>query len=210
MKYDLIEDYVYTRQLDLNLVDIKKSCYLLEDLILKNFNKDDSSYYSPQATMTTNVYSRYNVFLYPYSGFGELYSELKDTFRNFEPNDYWCIQCWLNIYKHNEYIDWHSHWHRKYQSWHGYFCVDCEPSKTTYKIPVYNTVLGKNVPVKNEYKQIDVISKNNKLVMSKSDGDKHRTWPWEHSDRDRITIAFDIIKRDDLNKNVLLNHWVPI
>ena len=40
------------------------------------------------------------------------------------------------------------------------------------------------------------------MVISKSNGDEHRTWPWQY-DRPRITIAFDLFTvktKDNLYK----------
>lgn len=44
--------------------------------------------------------------------------------------------------------------------------------------------------------------------MSRSAGDWHRTYPWEHDDRDRITIALDIVPTKSVDDS--LNHWMPI
>ena len=70
-------------------------------------------------------------------------------------------------------------------------------SYTTYRLP-------------NKFEPVNVESENNLLVISKSAGDTHRTWPWEYADRDRITIAFDIVPRPHFNPEAWLNHWVPL
>ena len=38
-------------------------------------------------------------------------------------------------YKEGDFIDWHTHWPKEKNTWHGFFCVDCEPSYTTYRLP---------------------------------------------------------------------------
>ena len=136
--------------------------------------------------------------MYPFDEFYDLYQEIKTFFYESsisEEQHY--IQCWMNIYRKGDFIDWHTHWPKEKNSWHGFFCVDCEPSYTTYRLP-------------NRYEPVNVTSENNLLVISRSNGDTHRTWPWEYADRDRITIAFDILPRLEFHPEAWLNHWVPL
>jgi hypothetical protein len=191
------EDYVITEKFNLDLIQLKASCYSLYDLVQENFSENKKDF-TAQSTLTTQLFSSYNLFMYPYNGFYELYQEIKTFFEPYKDKDKnYYIQCWLNFYREGDFINWHGHWHENAKSWHGFFCVDCEPSKTTYRIP----------GVKND---IDVISKNNLLVISRSDGDSHRTWPWPYSDRPRITIAFDILPSEYIEPTQWLNHWVPL
>jgi hypothetical protein len=187
----LYENYVLTKQLNLDLIKLKSSCQLMHDLIEKNFISKKESLAS------TKIFNRYNLLLYPYPEFSNLFKEIKTMFResSLEDGDYY-IQCWLNLYNKGDFIDWHNHWDQSFNSWHGFFCVDCEPSKTSYQIP-------------NLDKIVDIKSKNNLLVMSKSDGDYHRTWPWI-KDSPRITIAFDIVPSGKIDPEKWLNHWIPI
>ena len=193
----VIENYIATKKLDLNLYDIRQSCQTMQHIISTNFTSDvkgmDPSY---KDLVTTSLYTSYNILLYPLTGFWELYHEIKTMFNEaVNPLEPHFIQCWLNVYNKGDYIDWHDHYTPEYNAYHGFFCVDTEPSKTTYRIPGIDT-------------DIDVISEDNLLVMSKSDNDLHRTWPWDQ-DRQRITIAFDIVPLRTMNTN-LLNHWIPI
>jgi hypothetical protein len=196
------EDYVITNKLNLDLIGMKNSCHLMYDIINKKFNTDkiqggykDNSGLSP---LSTNLFNQYNLLLYTFEGFHELYNEIKYMFNQCNPSTKkYYIQCWLNIYKKGNFIDWHNHWLPEFNTWHGFYCVDCEPSKTTYKIP-------------NVSDPLDIVSENNLLVMSRSDGDQHRTWPWENEDKDRITIAFDIVPANQVDNNNWVNHWIPI
>lgn len=196
----ILENYIHLREANLNLKNLKNSCYLLEKIIIDNFTTEDVT--NAHTTVLTKLYSKYNLFLYPLPEFNKLFFFIRDTIREIGGDQDFYIQCWLNIYRKGDFIDWHSHWPEHLKTWHGFFCVDCEPSVTTYKIPK-KTFIKKEVIV-------DVNSKNNLLVISKSDGDSHRTWAWEHADRDRITIAFDIVPRTSLEYDRNLNHWVPI
>jgi len=191
----LYENYVYTRQLNLNLSMIKKSSYKMHDFLYKNFFNDMKN---EKPIASTIIFSKYNLFIYPFDSFYDLYFEIQRMFRE-KLNDKtpYYIQAWLNLYRKGEFIDWHNHWTPDKKTWHGYYCVDCESSKTTYKIPL-----------EKQQKIIDIQNKNNLLVMSRSNGDQHRTWPWDKNEP-RITIAFDIVPSNVIS-NTLINHWIPI
>lgn len=192
-----MKNYITTVKLNLDVNKIKQSCYKLNSIV-ERFNVSEDGYDDPVglAPITTKVHEQYNLFMYRFEGFHSLYFEIQKLFRqlNTNQNEYY-IQCWLNLYKKGQYIDWHEHYPVTHKTWHGFFCVDCEPSKTTYKLP-------------NETELVDVISENNLLVISKGDGDWHRTWPWEFEDRDRITIAFDIVPRERTDPRA--KYWIPI
>ena len=57
---------------------------------------------------------------------------------------------------------------------------------------------------------VKIESKDNLLVIGKSDNDKHRSSVW-NQDTPRITIAFDILPVSSIYKEFnTLNHWIPI
>jgi len=58
---------------------------------------------------------------------------------------------------------------------------------------------------------VKIESKNNLLVIGKSDNDEHRSSVW-NQETPRITIAFDILPMSSINKlqSNNLNHWIPI
>ena len=197
----IYKDYIITTKLNLDLVEMKNSCYKMKGVIDKNFREkileveyaEDEGKLTP---LTTQGFEHYNLLMYGFDGFHSLYFEIQKLFRQVNQiDDNYYIQCWLNIYEKDNFVDWHNHYPPKCNSWHGFFCVDCEPSKTTYQLPdMANT--------------IDITSENNLLVLSKSNGDRHRTWPWEYAGRDRITVAFDIVPANHTGE--FLNHWIPI
>lgn len=189
----VINDYVYVNQLNLDLMLMKRTCDTMRDLIEHHFGNSQKGY-TGESTKTTGVFQAYNFLMYPLPQIHELYEGIRSTFHDINPTDEkHFIQCWLNYYNRDDFIDWHHHWPSEVNSWHGFFCVTCEPSSTTYKL--------------SDGTIVDIESKNNNLVISRSDGDEHRTWPWEY-DEPRITIAFDIIPARHLP--MLLNHWIPI
>jgi hypothetical protein len=212
MNIQLHDDYVYTRQLDLNLADQKHAAYVMYEYIASNFRSDSKTDYNRgYAPFTTNLYAQFNYFLYPIPGLHELFKEIKKTFyecyslyyNGTPPKEQFYTQAWLNVYRKGEFIDWHSHWPPEFESWHGFYCVDVEPdSSTTYR------VFGR-VPEKED---IVIASSDNLLVLSRSDGDTHRSSDWHNEHKARITVAFDIIPMAKLYDRGLneKNHWVPI
>jgi hypothetical protein len=196
----IYEDYIVTAKLNLDLITLKNSCYKMKDVIDKHFREkilevDYAEDEGKSTPLTTQGFEHYNLLMYGFDGFHSLYFEIQKLFRQVNQiNENYYIQCWLNMYEKGSFVDWHNHYPPKCNSWHGFFCVDCEPSKTTYQLP-------------NVSETVDIVSENNLLILSKSDGDNHRTWPWEY-DRDRITIAFDIVPAAHTGK--FLNHWIPI
>ena len=191
------DNYIHTKKLDLDLIKMKSSCAKMRLLIMNNF-MDKPKHYGGQATMTTKLYSQYNVLMYPFPQFHELYHEIRNMFSEmYGTETKYYMQCWLNVYEKGEFIDWHDHWNPAHKAYHGFYCVDTEPnSKTSYSL-------------KDREDIIDIPSQDNLLVLSKSDGDLHKSSEWLE-ERPRITIAFDIVPWDQINPSVNLNHWVPL
>jgi len=193
----IYHNYVSSKQLGLDLVQLKSSCLLMRQLVLDTW----PTYTDPNTVKITNslmsqLFKNYNIFMYSYPEFYQLYSEIKTLFREqCGNNDPHYCQAWLNYYHADEYITWHRHNLSLQCGWHGFFCVDTEPSKTTYRLL--------------DGTEFDVDGKNNLLVLSKNQGDSHCTWPW-HLPEPRITIAFDIVPAARIDPSDRLNHWIPI
>ena len=196
-----MNDYkIYSKKLNLNVQNIRNNCYIMQGMIMNNFGdgKGRKVYPAEKSTPTTELYVNYNLLLHPFSGFHELFVNIKDMFNHFkEDDDNYYLQSWLNVYKKGDYIDWHNHWDPKARAWHGFYCVSVpEPSSTLYKLPNIEEI-------------IEIRSEENLLIMGKSDGDLHRSTE-NTSDEDRITIAFDIVPQEQINPYKLLNHWIPL
>ena len=198
MEINTVEDYIHTSKLDLNLPAITDSCYKMYDYIKHKFS-DSPRDYSGQSTMTTGVFAQYNVFLYPLPEFHKLYEEIRTMFHqlNDQPNERFYVQCWLNFYRKGEFIDWHHHWNADCKSWHGFYCVSGKGSCTTYRLPP------------DLKKEVAIPTILNQIVLSKSDGDMHRSSDW-NEDYPRITIAFDIIPERVIEPFRYMNHYMPI
>lgn len=130
---------------------------------------------------STENYHMYNTFNFPFYETSKLYRELVNNISPFlNKKEKYGVQCWFNVFRKGENIDWHSHWPPKSRVWHGFYCVYVEDSFTEYKYPPSDTI-------------IKVPSKEGRLVFGKSNNDLHRSSEWDNLNKARITIAFDIV-----------------
>jgi hypothetical protein len=192
---------LYTSDIDLNINDIKNSCMFVYKSIL---NDDSLELAMPENSPLLVNYQKsvaaagvnYNFFSLPYPGIYDLYWKIREVFYIAAKTHYgvdikrkYFIHAWLNVYEKNEFLDWHSHPNNDVIFWHGFYCVNTEPSKTSYKLL-------------NDTKEIiDIECINNRIVLSPLSGELHRTWPWTKDHDPRITIAFNITTDNSIIKN---------
>jgi hypothetical protein len=199
---EIIENYIHKKRIFLDTKKLKTSSERLYELIKRKFSRSNHSF-TGQSTLSTKLYSSYNLLLYQYDEFHELFHEIKKFFFEIIKDDLICInrkyyiQCWLNYYNKDDFIDWHKHWIPEHNAWHGFYCLDTESSSTFYKLPNVENI-------------INVINENNMIILSKSNDDEHKSSKWQYEDRPRITIAFDIVPRESLVDDNLINHWIPL
>lgn len=193
-----IEEYLVTETLDLDLAEMTMSCKRLHVHVTTNITADQRA--SPQQVLDDNVYSRYNVFLFPFPGFHSLFREITRCLaahRCCDASAAYYLQSWLNVYHEGETLSWHRHWPPEARSFHGFYCVDVEGSSTEYRFPDRNSA-------------VEVVGKDNTIVLGPADGDVHRTTP-RQGERPRITIAFDIVPQRFLEGlKAASKHWLPI
>lgn len=198
---NIIENRIYTKKLALDLPQLITSSLKFHKIVEQQFINDKKSY-SDIAPPSTQVYGSYNMLLYPYPGFHEIYEEIQTmlyeclALTGEASKEKYYIECWLNIYRSDDYITWHSHFPASSNGWFGFYCINVEPSKTTFN---FSDVDG----------YTDIHGENNLLVMLKSTDDQHRTWPWEYS-TPRITVAYNIVPRQMITIEDSVNHWAPI
>lgn len=191
------------KPLSLDLEQIKQSCYQMEDLVKRKMNPSqiDEGASTYAINPTTIYYSSYNIFLYPYDGFYELFEEVRTMFREtFDVEGPFYMQAWVNIFRKGEFIDWHMHKSSLNMGYLGYYGINCEGSRTTY---ICKNNDGSSTTV-------EVGRGNNVLMMHKDVGDVHKTWPWPHDDEPRMTIPFVIIPKKFVDPEEFLNHWIPV
>ena len=213
------EGHIYTRKLKLDLVEQREIAHYMHNKVIKLFcNDSQKGSDKPNSQMLTKLFAKYNYLLHPHPGIHKLYQEIKNLFYTVSESDEpHFIQCWVNFYYKGGFIDWHAHWMKEFNAWHGFYCLDVEPdSSTTYQFggwpPKLEILPGMN-PITRNGTIFDIKSENNLIVIGKSGEDHHRSSEWKH-DNPRITVAFDVVPANKLYtdewalKNV--NHWIPI
>lgn len=211
----LLNESIRKVPLNQNLEVLTDTCRLINVLVAQRCLHNPPKYGAsdPATPLSVAAFGYYNLFLFPLPGVHELYTAIRKEFRSLVGEDgAYFIGCWLSYYKQNEFLEWHSHLPPEAESWVGYFCVNAEPSKTSFKSA-------------NGLEQVDVTNQNNMLLFAKGDGSVHKTYPWTDQNSPRITIAFDIIPQDkmlinarnaqwgrdtDYKQRNWVNHWMPI
>jgi hypothetical protein len=191
-------DYLYSFELsNIDNTKLTNNCIEIEKDLLKIFGNVDDNWYGNKSSALNQ---KYNLFTFPHQELIKLYkamvehiSPLLDTNRGY------VIKSWMNLYRKGQNVKWHSHWPKEYNVWHGFYCVNVgnDSSHTIYKIP-------------GVVSDIIVPSINGRLVVGKSENDKHSSSIWQDESSPRITLAFDIIPIDTLiNDKLILNHFIP-
>lgn len=157
-------------------------------------------------SISTVKWREYNVFQFSIDGIYNLYREVAKLTRQaceyyeigFDEQKY-MIQGWFNInHAGIGKLGWHDHGDPFAPRFHGYYCVNAEPSVTHYKL--FN----------NENMIVENINKNNRAIVSEM-GHPHAMgdWMW---DGPRITVAYDIIPLKELMLSgpKAEQHWIPL
>lgn len=167
--------------------------------LLKNDN-NEKTLWDVSGSITTSKWNKYNVFQLYHPGIHDLFRAVKSMVIeacehyniDFEKERFWA-QGWFNInYNHVGKLDWHEHGGSGAPWFHGYYCVNAEPSITHYK--VFD-------------KEIQNNNKNNRAILSET-GHPHAMadWDWEGP---RITIAYDVVPFKGIMQE-WEQHWIPL
>jgi hypothetical protein len=155
-------------------------------------------------SVSTMKWRQYNVFQFHtveiynlYLGVREL---VKDACKYYEidfEKEKFMLQGWFNINNNSKggKLNWHDHGPNGAPDFHGYYCVNAEPSVTHYR------VFGNDV---------ENVNKNNRAILSEmSHPHAMGDWDWEG---DRITIAYDVMPAKTVESFGIENeqHWVPL
>jgi len=153
-------------------------------------------------SVSTIKWREYNVFQFYHPSIYKLYKNISETIKeaceyyevDFDKQEY-MVQGWFNInYNNSGKLDWHDHGGPFAPYFHGYYCVNAEPSVTYYR--VFD-------------KETDNHNKNNRMIISEM-GHPHAmgSWDWEGP---RVTIAYDIVPLKSLIANKAEpQHWIPL
>lgn len=149
---------------------------------------------------TTIQHDRYNVFQFYHPAIHKLISAIRSMTieaceyygYNFEKEQF-MAQGWFNInYIKKGKLDWHDHSGQGAPFFHGYYCVNAEPSSTHYR--VFD-------------KEVENINKNNRAILSET-GHPHAMADWDW-DGPRITIAYDVAPLNSIF-NAPEQHCIPL
>lgn len=205
---DLNSLYSYLTNLNEKII-VDNVCRIPEESFLKY--KD-----SPGAATAFGI-TYYNIFTFTHPGIRKLYNSLseltKEACKYYDIDFYsqqYFIHGWFNLdyktikSKHDiggvnplkNPHHFHDHSGGMGSPWfHGYYCVNAEPSSTFYKINGDDNNIFEN------------INKNNRAILSET-GHPHGRDDW-FDDRPRITIAYDI---SPANNSVSFDphKWIPL
>lgn len=224
---------IYTYDAGLDLTEQLKNAQFVRDYLVNDsgFSEQDSKYskHKGDLDLPTKIYHKYNYVTFPLPGMSKLYAAIRDAFIKSlaaeGDNSYteYAMQIWVNFYNKGSNIDWHYHWDREYDSWHGFYCVDTEPSSYTeyaFYSDEKDPIKGMLVEAEDEDhmsfllgvadKHVFVESRDNMIVITRSGNDCHRSSEWM-AERPRVTVAFDIVPVCKMKEqSTQLNHYIPI
>lgn len=202
----------FERYLDNDLQDLQNFLEVKYELIqsaklrgVEELHKDDH-HWIESGSLSTVKWREYNVFQLYHAGIHNLYKAISDTVKeacqyynvNFDEQKYY-VQGWFNInHADTGKLNWHDHGGPFAPHFHGYYCVNAEPSITHYQIED-----GSSRVVENH-------NKNNRLIVSEM-GHPHAMGDWDWNGP-RITIAYDIEPLESLINNdmTIQQHWIPL
>lgn len=155
--------------------------------------------------MQIDISEEYNIFNYPNKEIYTLLKSIKEMTKNaceyyeinFNKQNY-MIHGWFNLWKslpatQIEEMSWHRHGEVGLPNFHGYYCVNAEPSITYYKI---NNTLFNNINI------------NNRAILYENSS-PHAPGTWDN-ESDRITIAYDILPFDNAISSSIKSKWIKL
>jgi hypothetical protein len=163
--------------------------------------KWDVEHFPESNSVTTSEWYRFNAFQFYIPEMHNLLRAVKSMTLeaceyygiNFD-DQYYYTQAWFNInYSNKGKLSWHDHGKGHAPQFHGYYCVNAEPSVTHYKV---------------HGNYVDNVNKNNRAILSEI-GHEHAMGDWEW-DGPRITVAYDVLPGPALGAGVIEQHWIPL
>lgn len=177
----------------LNITNLKKLILEKEKEIVKQYPHTDDGDTSLGDSLTSR-FLYYN--LLDWSNTDEIKNVIKKTHDNFrqhlnlseEKNIF--VQCWANVMRKGQQIKRHSHYHNSYSYLGGHICIDTDNTSTHYISPFTKEIYSSN----NEVGKITLFPNWIEHYTDVYNGDK-----------ERITIAFDIVDKIGYDKDIFDN-----
>ena len=187
-------NYLYGYQIDsIDNKALVDHCLRIEKTLIKNFSTINPGGYG---NMPSAHHEKYNLLTFPITELNQLYYELVKNISELLDDRAYVLKSWLNVFRKGQKVDWHPHWPKQFEVWHGFYCAQVGNSFTEYKIPG----VKKNIKIKSE---------EGLLVIGKSAGDEHSSSVWKEAKRPRVTIAFDIVPVEKIPDDQRCNHFIP-
>lgn len=204
----------FERHLNNNLDSLSSFLINIEEQMrngqFADITQEDMEKANKTGCFATALAHRYNVFQFYHSGIHNLYNAVREM--TIEACDYYgidfkaqryYIQGWFNLDGYETWTegqekyltDLHDHGDGSgIPYFHGYYCVNAEPSITHYQI--------------NRETMFDNHNVNNRAILSEI-GHPHRKGEWPRKDK-RITIAYDMVTLESLDMDNINQHWMPL
>lgn len=205
-KHKFFERYL-NNDLKMLSLELEKRYALIKEAKVKGTTPlGENELWVSSGSFSTVKWREYNVFQFHISEVFNVYKAVSSMTKeaceyydiNFEEQQF-MVQGWFNINeKQTGKLGWHNHGKAGVFAplFHGYYCVNAEPSITYYKIV-------------NDIKVFENVNKNNRAILSEmghphSQGD----WSWEGK---RITLAYDVCPLKSLASTPdVEQHWIPL
>ena len=198
----------FEKYLDNNLLDLSKYLLRVEKDLFAGVYPKVTKEFASTVNGVHHLGTRFNVFQCYNPQIHKIFTAIRDL--TIEACDYYgvdykkqfyMVQGWFNTDAMPEpplSEDTHYHDHlggTGAPNFHGYYCIDAEPSVTYYRIGGHSE------------KPVENVNKNNRVILSET-GHPHGIGAWPF-DKPRITLAYDVspfmyMSGDDLQ------HWVPL
>lgn len=193
---EIIPNYLWTIESDANIdkSQLHKICLSAERLLKSKFKAPVKP--DVYGTFTTAIFKEYNIFTFATPDILKLYHNLVKHITPLLDDRQYVMQAWVNVYRQGEFIDWHGHWAKELDAFHGFYCVNVADSKTYYRLS------------EDKEKIYTVDDTDGLIVIGRSAGDEHTSSPWTDSNP-RITIAFDIVPVESIKEQFVINHYIP-
>ena len=201
------EHKFFDRYLKNNLDDLKifleKRENEMRNGMFLGMTEEDLSYARSTTCFATALSTKYNIFQLHNINIYNLYIAIKEMTAeaceyyniDFKEQKY-MIEGWFNFDDEGDYNPNSLHDHlggHGIPCFHGYYCVNAEPSVTHYQI--------------NREKIFENLNKNNRAILSET-GHPHAMADWDW-DGPRITIAYDVSPLRFIPKE-WEQHWIPM
>jgi hypothetical protein len=160
-------------------------------------------YWLGTGSVSTIKWRQYNVFQFYHPSIFNVFKNISEIVKeackyyeiDFEEQQYF-VQGWFNInISKGGKLSWHNHGETGAPHFHGYYCINAEPSVTLYKV------------FDDPNNIIENVNKNNRMIIAEM-GHPHAMGDWEW-EGERITLAYDVVPLRYL-KSEVEQHWVPL